>query len=155
MSKSLSAGVVIFNERGDILLCHATETHHWDIPKGMGDPGERASDTALRELREETSIVMPVARLTDLGIFAYRRDKVLHLFAMRAAPGEIVPEDCHCVSLFPSRRTGLDIPEMDDFAWVAPAAVAQFASGSLTRLFETSLPLDALFTRLAADSSDA
>jgi len=152
MKKTLSAGVILFNPDGEILLCHATETRHWDIPKGMGDPGETPLEAALRELREETSIVLPPDRLIDQGRFDYRSDKALHLFGVRVAAGEIDPASCICTSLFPSRRDGRAIPEMDDFAWVAVLEVPNFASGSLARLFEESLPLKALFDRLPAAS---
>ncbi|WP_250862633.1 NUDIX domain-containing protein, partial [Caballeronia sp. INML3] len=50
-ARTVSCGVVILNPRGDVLLCHATETTHWDVPKGQGDPGEAPIDAALRELR--------------------------------------------------------------------------------------------------------
>lgn len=148
MAKSLTAGVIIFNEAGDILLCHATETQHWDIPKGMNEAGETPRDAALRELVEETGIVLEASRLNDLGVFDFRSDKALHLFALRVAAGEVLPTECRCTSMFPSRRNGRLIPEMDGFAWIAPSAVADYASGSLTRLFERALPLASLFDRL-------
>jgi 8-oxo-dGTP pyrophosphatase MutT (NUDIX family) len=148
MIKSVSAGIVIFNEKGEVLLCHATETRHWDVPKGMGDPGESRRDTALRETREETGLVFDPHRLDDLGEFDYRPDKALHLFALRTAAGEIDIRACICTSLFPSRRNRVMIPEMDDFAWIAPANLPRYASGSLTRLFDVLLPLPALFARL-------
>jgi 8-oxo-dGTP pyrophosphatase MutT (NUDIX family) len=150
MSKTVSAGVVLFNERRELLLCHATETRHWDIPKGMGDPGESARDAALREAREETGLVLDPSRLTDLGQFDYRSDKALHLFGLRTAAGEVDPSTCICTSFFPSRHSGRSIPEMDEFAWIAITDVGRFASGSLNRLFTAALPLAALFDRLPA-----
>ncbi len=152
MPKTMSSGVVMLNERGEVLLCHATETHHWDIPKGMGDPGETARNTALRELHEETGIVLPPDRLVDLGAFDYRRDKSLYLFGVRVSTADVDVNACVCTSMFPSRRHGKPIPEMDDFAWIAPGAVSAFASGSLSRLFMRALPLPALFERLPAPS---
>ncbi|HEX7682930.1 MAG TPA: NUDIX hydrolase [Trinickia sp.] len=146
--RTLSCGVILLDRSGRLLLAHATETSHWDIPKGQGDPGEAPIDAALRELREETGIDLPPQRLTDLGRFAYRRDKDLHLFAARIRDGEVDIAHCVCTSMFPSRRNGAPIPEMDAFRWVAPLEVAQYASGSLTRLFETALSLDELHRTL-------
>ena len=153
MSKTVSAGVVLFNERRELLLCHATETRHWDIPKGMGDPGESARDAALRETREETGLILDPSRLTDVGQFDDRSDKALHLFGLRTAAGEVDPSTCVCTSFFPSRRSGRSIPEMDEFAWVAIADIGRLASGSLNRLFAEVLPLPALFERLPAPPS--
>lgn len=146
--RSVSCGVVVLDQRGHVLLAHATDTTHWDIPKGQGETGEAPIDAALRELHEETGIVLAPERLKDLGRFAYRRDKELHLFAARAGDGEIDPAHCVCTSLFPSRKDGTMIPEMDAFRWVAPAAVGRFASRSLTRLFETALSLAELHRTL-------
>lgn len=146
--RTISCGVILLDGSGRVLLAHATETSHWDIPKGQPDPGETPVAAALRELREETGIALRPQRLTDLGRFAYRRDKDLHLFAARVADGEIDIARCVCTSMFPSRRNGASIPEMDAFKWVAPTDVAQYASGSLTRLFETTLSLAELHQAL-------
>lgn len=146
--RTVSCGVVILNGRGDVLLCHATETSHWDVPKGQGDPGEQPIDAALRELVEETGIVLPASRLKDLGRFVYRRDKDLHLFAVRVGEDEVRIEDCVCESYFPRRRDGVMIPEMDAYRWVSPAEVDQFASRSLSQLFQTTLSLAELHKQL-------
>jgi ADP-ribose pyrophosphatase YjhB (NUDIX family) len=49
-----SCGTLIFNKKGQMLLCHVTGTNHWDIPKGMQEPGESTLHAAKRELMEET-----------------------------------------------------------------------------------------------------
>ncbi|GAB5099505.1 MULTISPECIES: NUDIX hydrolase [unclassified Caballeronia] len=147
-ARTVSCGVVILNPRGDVLLCHATETTHWDVPKGQGDPGEAPIDAALRELREETGIVLPAARLKDLGRFVYRRDKDLHLFAVRVSDDEVKLEDCVCESYFPRYSDGTMIPEMDGYRWVSPADVDSFASRSLAKLFQTTLSLAELHDTL-------
>ncbi|HEV3106770.1 MAG TPA: NUDIX hydrolase, partial [Trinickia sp.] len=72
----------------------------------------------------------------------------LHLFAARASDGEIDTERCVCTSMFPSRRDGSMIPEMDAFRWVAPEEVEQYASLSLSRLFNTTLSLAELHRSL-------
>lgn len=148
-ARTVSCGVVLLDSDGRVLLAHATDTTHWDIPKGQGEPGETAQQAALRELAEETGIVLDPARLVDLGLFAYRRDKGLHLFAARAAAGETDLSRCTCTSMFPSRRDGSMIPEMDAFRWTAPADVDAYASRSLARLFGTTLSLAALHRTLA------
>ncbi|SPB16931.1 NUDIX hydrolase [Caballeronia novacaledonica] len=140
-ARAVSCGVVILNGQGDVLLCHATETTHWDVPKGAADPGEGPREAALRELVEETGIVLPAERLKDLGRFVYRRDKDLHLFAVRVSEDDVQLENCVCESYFPRYSDGTMIPEMDAYRWVSPADVDKFASRSLARLFQTTLSL--------------
>jgi 8-oxo-dGTP pyrophosphatase MutT (NUDIX family) len=147
--RTVSCGVVILNPQGEVLLCHATDTSHWDVPKGQGEPGEEPVEAALRELVEETGIVLDAARLKDLGRFVYRRDKDLHLFAVRVTDEEVKLEACVCESFFPRRRDGVMIPEMDAYRWVNPMDVDQYASRSLTRVFQTTLSLTELHQMLA------
>jgi 8-oxo-dGTP pyrophosphatase MutT (NUDIX family) len=139
--RTVSCGVILLDSKGRVLLAHATDTTHWDIPKGQGEEGEAPIDAALRELREETGIVLAPERLKDLGRFPYRRDKDLHLFAARVADDEVDLAQCVCTSMFPSRRDGSMIPEMDAFRWVTPRELPRYASRSLARLFETTLSL--------------
>jgi 8-oxo-dGTP pyrophosphatase MutT (NUDIX family) len=148
MSKVTSCGLVILNEDGEILLCHATETHHWDIPKGQPDPDEARMTTALRETREETGLVVAPERLLDLGLFSYRRDKDLYLFGVRLTRAQADIAHCTCTSLFAHPRDGRIIPEMDAYRWLPPEAVPRFASGSLTRLFTHLLSLTELHQTL-------
>jgi len=150
MTRVTSCGLVILNEDGQVLLCHATETHHWDIPKGQPDAGEAPVDTALRETREETGLRIAPAQLLDLGLFDYRRDKNLYLFATRLSRAQADIGHCTCTSLFPRPRDGRMIPEMDAYRWVSPEGVPRLASGSLTRLFSTLLSLLELHQRLPA-----
>ncbi|KVE29274.1 NUDIX hydrolase [Burkholderia singularis] len=146
--RTVSCGVVLLDSAGRVLLAHATDTTHWDIPKGQSEPGETEQQAALRELVEETGIVLAPGRLTDLGRFVYRPDKDLHLFAARAAAHETDLSRCVCTSMFPSRRDGSMIPEMDAFRWTEPGEVSAYASRSLARLFRTTLSLEQLHGRL-------
>jgi len=132
---------VLLDPDGRVLLAHATGTDHWDIPKGHGEEGEVPHVTALREMAEETGLLVGAERLKELGQFAYRRDKDLHLFAARALDSELDLTHCTCTCLFPRRSDGVMIPEMDAYRWCTPDEVGQYASRSLTRLFQTALSL--------------
>ncbi len=149
MPIALSCGLVLLNEDGEVLLAHATETRHWDIPKGAPDPGENHRDTALRETREETGLVLDGHPLVELGRFPYRRDKELHLFATRLRRAEVALDTLTCTSMFHSYRTGRLIHEMDAYRWTAAEELPQYASQSLTRLFAQTLTLPSIDARLA------
>ena len=151
--RTVSCGVILLDSSGRVLLAHATGTDHWDIPKGQGEPDETPIEASLRELREETGIVLAPERLTDLGRFAYRPDKDLHLFALRVVDGEVDVRECVCTSMFPSRVDGAMIPEMDAFKWVSPRMVPRFASRSLARLFASAVSLAQLHRTLPASST--
>lgn len=148
MPLSLSCGLVLLNEDAEVLLAHATETRHWDIPKGAPDPGENHRDTALRETREETGLVLDSHALIELGRIPYRRDKELHLFAARLRRAAVALDTLICTSMFNSYHTGRLIPEMDAYRWAAAEEVPRYASQSLTRLFAQTLTLASIDARL-------
>ena len=59
--KKVTAAIVIINPDGDILGCHGTNKPRnsgFDFPKGLVDPDETDIEAAIRELREETSLVL-------------------------------------------------------------------------------------------------
>lgn len=51
-----AAGGVVTNEDGEALLIYRNQ--HWDLPKGMMEPGETPSQCAIREVAEETGIMV-------------------------------------------------------------------------------------------------
>jgi 8-oxo-dGTP pyrophosphatase MutT (NUDIX family) len=77
MPRATSCGTLIISRTGRLLLCHVTGTRHWDIPKGMQEPGETTLDAAMREMEEETGLQFDASLFTELGRFTYRRDKDL------------------------------------------------------------------------------
>lgn len=124
MTLPISCGTLVVNSRGELLLCHVTNTDHWDIPKGMQDDGETPLASAMRELQEEAGIMFDAASFDDLGCFDYRPDKRLHLFRVQA-PGDFDSlTHLVCTSFFPHFRTGKPTPEVDGFRWAARAEVA-------------------------------
>jgi 8-oxo-dGTP pyrophosphatase MutT (NUDIX family) len=57
-SRRFSAGVVVVHVAGEAvqyLLLRAYK--NWDFPKGLVEPGERPLDAAVREVKEETTLV--------------------------------------------------------------------------------------------------
>ena len=114
---SVSCGTLVINSRRELLLGHVTHTPRWDIPKGVRDPGETALEAAMRELREEAGLVFEAARFRELGPFAYRRDKALHLFLVEAGAALDDLAQLRCESTFRHRVTGRPTPEMDGYRW--------------------------------------
>ena len=57
MAKRISCGVIV-TDGNRLLLGHATRSPRWDIPKGLAEPGESLAAAAVRELAEETGLVV-------------------------------------------------------------------------------------------------
>jgi predicted NUDIX family NTP pyrophosphohydrolase len=133
----LSCGVLLFNEHDQLLLAHATGSRHWDVPKGLADPGEAPLAAALRETSEETGIVLDASGWLDLGRHAYRPGKDLHLFARRVSTLEVVLADCVCTSMFVHARSGKSLPEADSFGWFGLEQLSERCARSMSTLLVT------------------
>lgn len=70
-----------------ILVAHRPQYDDWGLPKGKADKGEKAEQTALREVLEETGYHCRI--VAPLGTTRYRIDggvKEVNWFAMRPLP---------------------------------------------------------------------
>jgi putative (di)nucleoside polyphosphate hydrolase len=112
-----SCGTLIINKRGQILLCHVTGTKKWDIPKGMQEKNESTLEAAVRELREETGLEFDKSVFKEIGRFAYRHDKQLHLYKVDASEDFDSLGHLTCTSHFAHHITGKLTPEVDGFCW--------------------------------------
>lgn len=93
-----AVGVVCL--RGDCVLLIRRGTPpragEWSLPGGRIEPGERAMDAALRELREETGVEAEITGLIDVvdGLFPEAgRHYLLIDYAARWVSGEPVAGD--------------------------------------------------------------
>lgn len=136
--KTISHGTLLIDADAELLLCHATGGRHWDIPKGMADPGETSAQAALREAREECGLQLEPEGLRDLGRFTYRPDKDLWLHA--ALIERIDPAQCVCSTFF-TDRWGRLRPEMDAFRWVRFDDVSSHCARNMTLVLTTKLSL--------------
>jgi 8-oxo-dGTP pyrophosphatase MutT (NUDIX family) len=112
MAKLVSCGVIVTDGKR-VLLGHATRSPRWDIPKGLAEPGESHAAAAVRELAEETGLVVTEADLRALGVHAYLRDKDLALFVWMPAAMP-APDTLLCRSTF-VLPNGSIVPELDRF----------------------------------------
>lgn len=139
----VSAGVIILNEFDEIFLCKVTGQPQHDIPKGLIDDGEVPLIAAIRETKEETSIVLKPEQLKDLGVFKYIKNKNLHLFLTYVKKTDINLESLVCTSFFEDRYKKQMKPEVEGFKWVSVSQFSEYTTTNmkkvLTEVLESEL----------------
>lgn len=113
MRKQVSCGVIFINtNKKTILMVHPTnQKEFWDFPKGKREEGETPLEAAIREVFEETSLVVDENELVDCGEFKYNNQKNIHLFF--CFDKEFSPYTLKCTSLV--EKDGQVFPEVDEF----------------------------------------
>ena len=97
MKYEKSCGAVIFRKAEDwnVLLIRHTKGRHISFPKGHVEPGETESQTAEREIREETGLQVRVdRRFRAENRYNIRPDtqKLVVIFAALTEQAEISPQ---------------------------------------------------------------
>lgn len=82
-----SVTVVIRNDGGQILLIHKIDNDLWALPGGGHDIGETITQTAVREVKEETGLDIEIIRLTGTytnphHVMAYDDGEVRQQFSL-------------------------------------------------------------------------
>ena len=67
---ALAADVLIINGGKALLVERKYPPYGWAVPGGMIDYGEKTEDAAVRELREETGVVVKLEELNLLGVYS-------------------------------------------------------------------------------------
>ncbi len=100
-SEAVSAGGVVGRPGAqglEIILVGRSEVRTWGLPKGTPDGEESLSETALREVREETGVLPRI--IESLGSIEYyftargtRFHKRVHYYLMEPAGGDVSLHD--------------------------------------------------------------
>lgn len=116
-----------------VLICGRRAPATWSLPKGKPEPCETSKETALREVREETGLVV---RLEDrIGDITYRFwdpqngarcEKTVTFYLMSPSGGDIARHD----------------PEFDDVRWFDSAeAVKRLTYENEVRILEAAIAM--------------
>jgi 8-oxo-dGTP pyrophosphatase MutT (NUDIX family) len=121
--RRVGAAAVVLDDSGQVLLVrHTYGRFNWELPGGASEPGETVAETALRELREETSLEAAAERL--IGIYYDRETDAHHfVFRCRVLAGEATPSS----------------DEVSDVGYWAPDALPRPISDFTLRRIEDAL----------------
>jgi 8-oxo-dGTP pyrophosphatase MutT (NUDIX family) len=73
----VGCSTAIFNEEGKVLLTRRRDNGQWCLPSGGMDAGESPSETAIREVFEETGLEVRVKRL--VGVYSDPNQLVMYV----------------------------------------------------------------------------
>jgi mutator protein MutT len=73
---TLGAFAVIIDFQSRVLLCHRTDQDAWNLPGGRVEPGESPWEAVVREVNEETGLVVRVTSLLGVYSVAYKSEVV-------------------------------------------------------------------------------
>lgn len=136
--KEITCAVLIpevINGENNLLMAHSTGNTFWDVPKGCGEIGESAIETAIRELFEETGFVVSANELKDMGVFSYNSKKDMHVFVYIGS-NKFKAEDGVCTSFFLCPYTHKEKMEVDDFKYVPFTEVRAHCTKSFIKVFD-------------------
>ena len=98
MKREFSAGGIVFNSRGQVLLTKHSQNKHWSFPKGLIDPGQTTEEAALREVKEEGGVEAEIIGKVGYSKYVYMLKgekifKVVTYFLMKYVSGDIADHD--------------------------------------------------------------
>ena len=101
--EAVSAGGVVYRRSPvgiEVVLVARPAERLWALPKGTPEPGESLEETALREVQEETGLLVEIARPIAEIHYSYvvrshniRVAKVVHHFLMEPRGGDVADHD--------------------------------------------------------------
>lgn len=98
MKREFSAGGIIFNKQGQVLLTKNSSNKHWGFPKGNPNEGESMKDAALREVSEEAGVTAEIITKVGDSHYVYTHPeskekifKIVSIYLMRYLFGD--PKD--------------------------------------------------------------
>jgi 8-oxo-dGTP diphosphatase len=83
---AIGAFAIIFNDDGEVLLCHRRDMDAWNLPGGGLEHGELPDEGVIREVCEETGLKVVVDRL--VGVYGKPgRSDLVFAFVCRVIGG--------------------------------------------------------------------
>ena len=113
----ITCGIIIMDKYKNILGGHGTNKQGFDLLKGCCDENESDLECALRELREESGIILNNENIIDIGIKKYVKGKDIHLFLYKIGNNVIDLKSLNCTSYFET-KSGKMLPEINYYRMI-------------------------------------
>ncbi|MFM2306348.1 MAG: hypothetical protein RLZZ367_1017 [Bacteroidota bacterium] len=123
----IAGGGIVFNEHGELLLIH--RRGKWDLPKGKIEKGEAIKHGAIREVEEETGVLIhsctdtPLLTYHTYTLYGKQQLKQTSWYTMQAKPGQ-------------QQLTPQTEEDIDDVRWVAKADLPNYADGCYVLIWD-------------------
>ncbi len=99
MQRQFSAGGIVFNDQGQVLLIQNAAMRdpsksYWGFPKGHLEAGEKSAEAAVREVKEETGLEVEIVEKVGDSKYTFEDKgekvfKVVTMFLMKLQGGEL------------------------------------------------------------------
>lgn len=74
--KPIGVGVLLFNEKGELLVVKPSYKDHWSLPGGIVDEKESPKDGLIREIKEEIGLELDKKTLRFLCLdYVFNKDR--------------------------------------------------------------------------------
>ncbi|MDQ3570482.1 MAG: NUDIX hydrolase N-terminal domain-containing protein [Actinomycetota bacterium] len=139
VTPKVAVGAVVGNDRGELLLVQRADSGVWLYPTGWADVGYSASEIAVKEVAEETGIVVEpvrlVALLDGLRLGFTRIPLYSVVFHCRMAGGDLKAHPLECADVGWFAEDALPTPLAGADRW-APRAFAAIREEPIEVLFD-------------------
>jgi 8-oxo-dGTP pyrophosphatase MutT (NUDIX family) len=133
-----SVAAIIRNQAGQILFLVRSDNGLWDLPAGAIDPGETPAQAIVREVREETGLIVEPTAV--LGVFGGAS------FRLTYDNGDVVE---YTVIVFDCRVVGGELGGLDDetaeLRFISPAERPPLTAEFPDALFDAPRSQSTLF----------
>ena len=133
---------LILTDGSKFLVCHSTNNKFYDLPKGMAEKDEKYIDTCVREVWEETGLVIDSKKLLDLGKYEYMSSKDLYLYIIKYNELPSI-ENLFCNSKF--KMYGREFPECDGYKYIAYNEIDLYMTKQMSKTLKYCLTVNNIF----------
>lgn len=135
-----SCGIIYLLSNGKFLICHATNGRYWSIPKGIKDKGESDIEAAIREMKEETGIIINnpnnLCKCYD-GFYNESKDLAVFIYNSRENNKNI--KEFVCVSMYFDDKDKKNLPEVDRYMFIDIEGAKRFMNSSQYKIVKNIL----------------